>query len=97
MEATAPGSPPYYRAAVAFYPGCFDSLRARGGYAVSAPLTLFVAGSDDWTAPQPCIELADRLKAAGGRGDHRLILTYNTGFDGPPSPGRDCTSTCRMG
>ena len=57
-----PGGAPYFRAAVAFYPGCIDSLRARGGYAVSAPLLLFVAGSDDWTAPQPCIDLADRFR-----------------------------------
>ena len=59
------GSPPYFRAGVAFYPGCIESLRARDGYAVAAPLTLFVGGADDWTAPQPCIDLADRLAAAG--------------------------------
>ncbi len=60
-----PGAPPYFRAGVAFYPGCVDSARARVGYAVAAPLTLFVGAVDDWTAPEPCIDLATRLVAAG--------------------------------
>jgi dienelactone hydrolase len=30
------GSPPYFRAGVAFYPGCIESQRARGGYAAAA-------------------------------------------------------------
>lgn len=33
----------YFRAAVAFYPGCIDSLRERVGYAFAAPLTLLSA------------------------------------------------------
>jgi dienelactone hydrolase len=82
-----PGSPPYFRAAVAFYPGCVESLRAARGYAVSAPLTLFIAGSDDWTAPQPCISLADRLVAAGEPVTITVYPDTHHGFDGPPSQG----------
>ena len=81
------GSPPYFRAAVAFYPGCIDSLRGARGYAVSAPLTLFIAGSDDWTAPQPCISLADRLIAAGEPVTITVYPDTYHGFDGPPSQG----------
>jgi len=40
-------SPSYFRAGVAFYPGCVDSLRAKGGYRAAAPLTLYVGGADD--------------------------------------------------
>jgi len=82
------GSPPYFRAAVAFYPGCIDALRAPGGYAVAAPLTMFIAGSDDWTAPKPCIDLADRLIAAGEPVTITVYPDTYHGFDGPPSQGR---------
>jgi len=82
-----PGSAPYFRAAVAFYPGCIDALRARGGYAVSAPLLLFIAGSDDWTAPQPCIDLADRLIAAGEPVTITVYPDTYHGFDAPPAQG----------
>jgi dienelactone hydrolase len=82
------GSPPYFRAAVAFYPGCIDSLRAPDGYAVAAPLTLFIAGSDDWTAPKPCIDLADRLIAAKQPVTITVYPHTYHGFDGPPSQGR---------
>ncbi|MEI4920594.1 hypothetical protein Q8G81_34100, partial [Klebsiella pneumoniae] len=58
-------SPPYFRAGVAFYRGCFESLRAKAGYETATPLRLFIAGSDDWTSPRPCIELAARLADAG--------------------------------
>ena len=76
-------SPPYFRAGVAFYPGCNDALRERHGYSAAAPLTLFVGGADDWTAPGPCIELAGKLSA---KGEPVMITVYPDtyhGFDGP--------------
>ena len=88
------GSPPYFRAGVAFYPGCFDALRARGGYAAATPLTLFVGGADDWTAPKPCIDLADRLIAAGEPVTITVYPDTYHGFDGPPRRG-GCGSRCR--
>ncbi len=64
---------PYFRAGVAFYPGCVGSLRGRDEYAVAAPLRLFIAGSDDWTAPGPCVDLAHRMSGCRRAGeDHRL-------------------------
>jgi dienelactone hydrolase len=81
-------SPPYFRAAVAFYPGCIDSLNERVGYAVAAPLTLFIGGSDDWTAPQPCIDLAAKLAAAGEPVTITVYPDTYHGFDGPPGQGR---------
>ena len=76
-------SPPYFRAGVAFYPGCGDSLRARDGYAVAAPLELFVGGADDWTAPGPCIDLAKKLAAAGEPVAITVYPDTYHGFDGP--------------
>ena len=74
---------PYFRAGVAFYPGCIESLRGKGGYAVAAPLRLFIAGSDDWTAPQPCIDLASRLSEAGEPVKITVYPDTWHGFDGP--------------
>ena len=81
-------SPPYFRAAAAFYPGCIDSLRERVGYAVAAPLTLFIGASDDWTAPQPCIDLAAKLAAAGEPVTITVYPDTYHGFDGPAAQGR---------
>jgi dienelactone hydrolase len=82
------GSPPYFRAGVAFYPGCIDYVRARTGYAAVAPLTLFVGAADDWTAPQPCIDLAQRLIAGGEPVTITVYPDTYHGFDGPVSQGR---------
>ncbi len=79
---------PYFRAAVAFYPGCSDSLKARGGYALAAPLTFFIGGSDDWTAPGPCVELAARLAAAGEAASITVYPETYHGFDGPSTQPR---------
>lgn len=79
---------PYFRAGVAFYPGCIESLRAKDGYAIAAPLRLFIAGSDDWTAPRPCIDLAERLAAAGEPVKITVYPDTYHGFDGPPSQQR---------
>lgn len=81
-------SPPYLRAGVAFYPGCIESLRAKNGYAIAAPLRLFIAGSDDWTAPRPCVDLAKRLAAAGEPVKITVYPDTHHGFDGPPSQQR---------
>jgi dienelactone hydrolase len=83
-----PGAPPYFRAGVAFYPGCVDSLRARAGYTVAAPLTLFVGAVDDWTAPEPCIDLAARLAAAGEPVTITVYPDTYHGFDNPAAQGR---------
>jgi dienelactone hydrolase len=82
------GSPPYFRAGVAFYPGCIESLRGRDAYVAAAPLTLFVAGADDWTAPQPCVDLADRLAVAGEPVTITVYPDTYHGFDGPAAQGR---------
>lgn len=57
----AAGAP--FRAAIAFYPGCVNADKA--GYRPNTPLTLLLGADDDWTLPEPCIRMADRLKRAG--------------------------------
>jgi dienelactone hydrolase len=75
----------YFRAGVAFYPGCSDSLQVRPGYSLAAPLTLFVAGSDDWTPPGPCVNLAGRLRDAGEPVEITVYADTYHGFDAPGS------------
>ena len=73
----------FYLTAVAFYPGCFGSLRAREGYAPAAPIRIFIGESDDWTSPKPCIMLGEAMEAM----DMPLhVKTYPDtyhGFDAP--------------
>jgi dienelactone hydrolase len=62
--------------AIAFYPGCSRQL-ARD-YQTRVPLTLFIGGKDDWTPPQPCIALGERIGAQ--------LFVYpeaHHGFDNP--------------
>lgn len=79
---------PYFRAGLAFYPGCGESQRGGSDYSLSSPLTLFIGESDDWTAPGPCIDLTAKLKAAG---EDVMITVYPDtfhGFDGPSNQKR---------
>ena len=76
-------SRPYFRTGVAFYPGCNESLKAIGGYALAAPITFFIGGSDDWTAPGPCADLAAKLTAAGEDATITVYPGTYHGFDGP--------------
>ena len=47
--------------AIAFYPGCSDSLK--GNYRPHVPLLMLLAELDDWTPPAPCIQLAQNTGA----------------------------------
>ena len=60
----------------------------KDGYATAAPLHLFIAGSDDWTDPRPCIDLAARLAAAGEPVTITVYPDTYHGFDGPPTQPR---------
>ncbi len=48
------------RVAVAFYPGCEAELKR--GYTPTAPLLMLLGEADDWTPPEPCIELGQQTK-----------------------------------
>lgn len=64
------------RAAVAFYPGCAAELKR--GYQPAAPLLMLLGEKDDWTSPQPCMELARR---AGAKVQVEVYAGAYHGFD----------------
>ncbi len=58
--AAAP-SASFFRTAVAFYPGCFESLRTPYGFAPATRVDIFIGESDDWTSPRSCVALASAM------------------------------------
>lgn len=76
------GTPPLFKAAIAFYPGCRAVLKLKVWHP-SVPLSLLIGADDDWTEPGPCKELAERE-------GFRFVAypgAYH-GFDAPHSPVR---------
>ncbi len=61
----AAGAPPFYRAAVAFYPGCRRPLRAGDRWAPGAPTRIYIGTADDWSPAAPCIELGESAQRRG--------------------------------
>jgi dienelactone hydrolase len=52
-----------FKTAIAFYPGCVDANAQ--GYRPNTPLSLLLGADDDWTLPEPCIKMAERLQRLG--------------------------------
>ncbi|MDQ6917109.1 MAG: dienelactone hydrolase family protein [Pseudomonadota bacterium] len=73
----------FYRTAIAFYPGCFASLRTRFGYAPAAPVSLFIGEADDWTSPKPCVSLGEKMAADNEPLQVRSYPDTYHGFDAP--------------
>ena len=61
-QVKASGAP--FITAIAFYPGCSESLK--NGYMPNTPLTLLLGADDDWTPSGPCAELAEGLMHSNG-------------------------------
>lgn len=62
--------------AIAFYPGCSDALKEN--YRPQVPLVIMLAELDDWTPPEPCIQLAKKTNS-------RIYIYPNShhNFDNP--------------
>jgi dienelactone hydrolase len=73
----------FYRTAVAFYPGCIESVRTRFGYAPASPVSIFIGESDDWTSPKPCVALGDMMAAVKAPLKVRTYPDTYHGFDAP--------------
>lgn len=75
------GEPPIAGAAV-FYPGC-GPLKKRQAALENVPLLMQLGALDDWTPPQPCVDLAHQLQARPGS-DFTLHVYEGSyhGFDG---------------
>jgi dienelactone hydrolase len=77
------GAPPFFRAVVAFYPGCKVSLGAGDRWQPGAPTRIHIGDSDDWTPAKPCVELGEAMAA---RGEPLKVTVYpdsHHGFDAP--------------
>ena len=69
----------YFRAGIAFYPGCSQEVRAT----LKAPLLILIGEKDTWTPPAKCKELENTLTR--DQASHELVFkiypgTYH-GFD----------------
>jgi dienelactone hydrolase len=62
--------------AIAFYPGC--GAARKDNYQPNTPLVLLLGASDDWTAPESCVEFAKSVNA-----EFHVYPDSFHGFDGP--------------
>ena len=85
------------RAAVAFYPGCTETLK-NSHYRLQGPLLLMVGARDDWTAAAPCVRLHERLGAQAPRFEFEVYPDSYHGFDSlSPPKVRDNVGSTRRG
>jgi dienelactone hydrolase len=81
-----PGAPPFFRAAVAFYPGCQPWLRR---WRAAVPLAIHIGEIDDWTPAAPCVALGDDAKGHDPPVDVHVYADSHHGFDAPRGPVRE--------
>jgi dienelactone hydrolase len=79
----SPEAGSFFRTAIAFYPGCFASLRGREGYAPATRVDIFIGESDDWTSPKPCVALGRSMEAMGMPVHVKTYAGTYHGFDTP--------------
>ncbi|MBL8670684.1 MAG: dienelactone hydrolase family protein [Alphaproteobacteria bacterium] len=82
-----------FRAAVIFYPGCSEPLKASaaGTWRAGVPFMLLTGEADDWTPIGPCRDL---VAAAAARGERTALHAYPGAyhdFDAPDRPLRERT------
>lgn len=79
-----------FRAAIALYPGCRTPLKD-SNWQPEGPLLMLLGGKDEWTPPEPCLELAKRDPVK----ERTEVVVYpdaHHGFDLPSSPLRKRTN-----
>ncbi|HJU24825.1 MAG TPA: dienelactone hydrolase family protein [Casimicrobiaceae bacterium] len=67
------GNDPFFRAAVAFYPGCAGPLKAGDTFHPAAPTRIYIGELDDWTPASSCVALGNEMAA---RNEDLLVTTY---------------------
>jgi len=80
--ATTPNAPSF-RAAVAFYPGCNNPLKAGERWQPGVPTRIHVGELDDWTPAGPCMELGRAMAARGADFDVTIYPGSYHAFDSP--------------
>ena len=78
---------PHFRAAIAFYPGCVQPLRAKG-YQATMPVLILHGELDDWSPFAPYIELTKKLESSRFP---PAIIVYPGAYHGFDSPGGKVT------
>jgi dienelactone hydrolase len=76
----------FFLTAIAFYPGCYASLRDRAGFAPAASLSIFIGEADDWTSVKPCVELGRQMATQGEPLEVHTYPNTHHGFDAPYLP-----------
>jgi dienelactone hydrolase len=76
-------APPFFRAAVAFYPGCATPLKLKERYHPGAPTRIHIGELDDWTPASTCVKLGGVL---AGRDEDLLVTTYPDSYHAFDSP-----------
>lgn len=82
-----PGAPSFFRAAVAFYPGCRAPLAAGPRWEPAVPARILIGELDDWTPAKPCVDLGAAMTAAA-RSEPLKVTVFpgaHHGFDAPGS------------
>jgi dienelactone hydrolase len=74
---------PSFRAAVAFYPGCNNPLKAGERWQPGVPTRIHVGELDDWTPAAPCVELGRAMAARGADFDVAIYPGSYHAFDAP--------------
>jgi dienelactone hydrolase len=74
---------PFFRAAVAFYPGCASPLAAGERYRPGAPTRIYIGALDDWTPAATCVVLGRTMAA---RDEDLLVTTYADSYHAFDSP-----------
>lgn len=85
----ATGAPPFFRTAIAFYPGCTASLRDARWRPATA-LAILIGSADDWTPAAACEQLGARGDEARWPLDVTVYAGAHHGFDAPGDQVRLC-------
>ena len=78
-----PNAPPFFRAVIAYYPGCATPLRARDRYRPGTPTRIYIGELDDWTPAATCVALGAAMVRSGG---DLLVTTYPGSYHAFDSP-----------
>jgi dienelactone hydrolase len=73
----------FFRTAIAFYPGCYESVYTRFGYAPSSSVGIFIGASDDWTPANRCVLLGEKMAEINEPLQVRTYPDTHHGFDAP--------------
>jgi dienelactone hydrolase len=81
--ARRPGAGSFFRAVVAFYPGCRLPLQSADRWQPGAPTRVYIGALDDWTPPQPCVDWGESMRRRGADVNVTVYPGSYHAFDAP--------------